>query len=274
MRWKRIVLLIWLGTWPLWCWTSTTAKGGQMAEQLTEANEFTATVVVPEAGDDRTAASVRGAFQSLANRSRYLLQLIGDLLSEDNIWTGWNRFRGGFTMTQGLGLAGPTNEALYTDEAGLPVPRRRTVMIDPAAIQGAAWQPRVQGTAGATGTNLSGGWGKLLLPIPSGGQLKRVRIGYEHKVAGDSADIYIRRTTYAKTTPFTQYPAFKLIDKPTSGTIGQEVWDSDEITDPALDASTTSYTLEISASDDTTQPLPDIVHWIELQYLDPGPRNF
>lgn len=41
-----------------------------MAKNLTEVDEFTANVTVPEGGDSRTAASVETPFQALANRSR------------------------------------------------------------------------------------------------------------------------------------------------------------------------------------------------------------
>lgn len=42
-----------------------------MAENLIEVDEHTANVTVPEDGDLRSAASVRVAFQALANRSRH-----------------------------------------------------------------------------------------------------------------------------------------------------------------------------------------------------------
>lgn len=43
-----------------------------MSHNLTEVSTFTANVTVPDTGDARTAASVNSAFQSLANRAKYL----------------------------------------------------------------------------------------------------------------------------------------------------------------------------------------------------------
>lgn len=43
-----------------------------MAVDLSESSTFSGTITVPEAGDNRTAASVLGAFQALTNRTRQL----------------------------------------------------------------------------------------------------------------------------------------------------------------------------------------------------------
>jgi hypothetical protein len=47
-----------------------------MATNLVDSSAFTPDVTVPDDGDARNAASVRGAFQSLANRSRWLKNLL------------------------------------------------------------------------------------------------------------------------------------------------------------------------------------------------------
>ena len=73
-----------------------------MAEALTEVDEYTATVTVPQAGDDRTATSVRGALQSLANRAKWLKTRFGDAVR-----------------------LLPGSELLYTDAARVPERRAR-----------------------------------------------------------------------------------------------------------------------------------------------------
>jgi len=47
-----------------------------MSKALVESNEFTASVVVPEDGDPRTAASVEMPFQALANRTTNLKERV------------------------------------------------------------------------------------------------------------------------------------------------------------------------------------------------------
>src|SRR5690348_3460661 len=47
-----------------------------MSENLTEVDSFDANVAVPIGSDPRNAASIRPAFQSLANRTRHLHNLV------------------------------------------------------------------------------------------------------------------------------------------------------------------------------------------------------
>lgn len=71
-------------------------------EALTEVDEYTASVTVPQAGDDRTATSVRGAFQALANRAKWLKTRFGDAVR-----------------------LLPGSELLYTDASRVPERRAR-----------------------------------------------------------------------------------------------------------------------------------------------------
>lgn len=190
-----------------------------------------------------------------------------EFLNRAYAWTGVHLF------AAAVQLFGAQNELEYADAGGASAPRLRTVMLEPCGLNG--WDPRVQGYGGAQSQPSSEnpvGWGKIALPVPSGGRIVRVRVGYERKAVGDDADLYVRKTTDTKTVPFTAFSSTKLIERTTSGT-GQQVVDLGPI-DDAIDTSTSTYALEISPSGDRTQPLPDIVHWIELQFLDPGPRNF
>lgn len=56
-----------------------------MAEALIEVDEFTDEVVVPEGGDIRNAASVRVAFQALANRTKFLGDRWTDVATVTNL---------------------------------------------------------------------------------------------------------------------------------------------------------------------------------------------
>lgn len=69
-------LALWLG-----CIACTGRAGGMdVAENLVEVDTYSPVVTVPEPGDDRTTGSVRGAFQALANRAKYLYTRAGDAI--------------------------------------------------------------------------------------------------------------------------------------------------------------------------------------------------
>jgi hypothetical protein len=72
-----------------------------MAVDLTESDTFTATVTVPEAGDDRKAASVVPAFQALANRTKNLKGRLDDFLADPHTWADDQRFDGDIVLGPG-----------------------------------------------------------------------------------------------------------------------------------------------------------------------------
>lgn len=248
-----------------------------MPQDLTEAEEFSEPITVPESGDDRTAASIVPAFQALANRTRHLFNLITGFVDAVHTWTNGQGFAGTVGFYAAVVLGGAANELVYADELGMDAPRLRTVMIEPTEMlsENTGWYPRTLTYGGVqTEAPLGGnGTGRLALRIPHGGTLVRVRLGYERKAAGADARLVVYRLRYEKTIPFREYPADQIVAVQID-TVGQRLVDTGPISDLPLDTSTSSYMLEISAGQGRTQPLPDIVYWIEIQYLDPGPRNY
>jgi hypothetical protein len=195
-----------------------------------------------------------------------------EFLNKKYSWTGDHGFARSVGAFNNV-VFGPNSEPLYGDAAGVPGPRLRTVMLEPCGLNG--WDPRAMQGAGAASQDPSRnsiGWGKIGLPVPYGGGLVRVRVGYERKAAGDDANLWVRKAMPAKTVPFGEYVSLELFELSTTCT-GQQIVDLGPITD-TLDTSVAVYSLEIGPSANRTQPLPDVVHWIEMQYLDPGPRNF
>jgi hypothetical protein len=83
-----------------------------MSEALTEVNNYDGSVIVPQGSDIRNAASVRTAFQSLANRTKYLFSR---LLARDAT-TGNVSMLGGTqnNLTVGGDLAASGNTQLAT----------------------------------------------------------------------------------------------------------------------------------------------------------------
>lgn len=79
---------------------------------LTEVDEYTPQVAVPNPGEDRTSASIRPGFQSLANRSLNAKNRIATLegsagrLAAANAWTGANSFSQPVALAGGVLAAG------------------------------------------------------------------------------------------------------------------------------------------------------------------------
>jgi hypothetical protein len=73
-----------------------------MSTAIIEVDEFTTPVIVPEAGDDRTAASIVPAFQALTNRTRHAQVALDGFTGADHVWFGQNVFEGDLMMGAGV----------------------------------------------------------------------------------------------------------------------------------------------------------------------------
>jgi hypothetical protein len=58
--------------------------------------------MVPEAGDDRTAASIVPAFQALSNRTRHAQTVLDSFSGTDHIWLGQQMFEGDLMLGAGV----------------------------------------------------------------------------------------------------------------------------------------------------------------------------
>lgn len=72
-----------------------------MPADLIDSSVFTEPVTVPEPGDDRTAASVEGAFQALANRTRSLKDTLDNIGAPARSWSGIQTFVSGAELSEG-----------------------------------------------------------------------------------------------------------------------------------------------------------------------------
>ncbi|HYG68367.1 MAG TPA: hypothetical protein VD838_11925 [Anaeromyxobacteraceae bacterium] len=238
-----------------------------MSHLLTEADAFTADVPVPDDGDDRNAASVEPAFQSLANRTRHLLTRLNGLAGAAFEWTNLHRFAGGFQSSVPLHLTGGTNEIAYTDAAGAPVPRSRTTYVPLAALSqlapttGDGWQV-VDGSAVARSPLHD-----FVLPLvlPSGARLMRVDV---RGVAAGSVDLRFVQVTHGGSNSVAAY----------AGAVASGVPATTEIVvDQAVDAALHTLELRVRSSDTLTAGVGahyGSISYVRLIWLDPGPRNF
>lgn len=240
-----------------------------MAHPLTEADTFTADVSVPDDGDDRNAASVEVPLQSLTNRTRHLLNLLGAFDDTEHTWTAWQRFQGGFTANVSLGLTGASNEIFYTDEAGVPVPRIRPtyVPLDDLAWSGDAWRTGDDLDTGSIAANVPDAWLRVPVRLPHGARLVRV----EARIisAAETKIIWAHRN-HATAGLFgsgsNTAPAAAL------GTVlGVDV-------DQVADTATGSFVVRLRGGNAqvpaTVAGTYAVLSWVRLIWLDPGPRNY
>jgi hypothetical protein len=101
-----------------------------MPLELTEVEEFTVPITVPEPGDDRTAASIVPAFQALANRTRSLLKQVAVLLTTNNAWTGKQTFKNAVTEVRALA---------WLNSSGVPYKPQRAMGLPITMLRENAW---------------------------------------------------------------------------------------------------------------------------------------
>lgn len=231
-----------------------------MPTNLVEADEFTASVTVPEDGDDRNAASVETGFQALTNRTRNLVNRLGALKDQAITWTAWQRFHGGFTSTVGLGLVGNTNDVFYTDDVGALMPRVRTTYIplDACAHDGEWLVNNVIAHAQAPD-----GYLRVPIELPTGAFLQRVEAAV---LTGGTMSIACEKRTVDGTGTTR---ASLAEGAGGSGTLGCDV-------NQPVDRTTSFFATRIRAAN---APTPfgggyGTVSWVRVLWLDPGPRNF
>lgn len=144
-----------------------------MPEILTEADDFTAEVVIPEDGDERDAGSIVPAFQALTNRTRNLLGRVTAFVNGAHIWPQSQSFGGDVRIAGAIYYVNQNNEL---------TPRERNAQIGLYSGRGA-------GTPGNTGSfstlNLGPGAGELYpVHIPSGATLTRARVSGTNNSGG------------------------------------------------------------------------------------------
>lgn len=234
-----------------------------MAIDLTGVNTYHPTITVPEAGDDRVAASIVPAFQKLLDNTTNLDARADALDSADHTWTGENKFDAGSDVVLGENV-----EVSY--EA--PILRKVMVPLRPLWTLGgydaAQWlfsESNLQ-WAGATNTvRFCVVFGADL--VPTGARIKKVRAAINSSVGV--------RLEFSKFT----YPTDGSAD---AGTEGTDM--TDEIAAGALAVHMLEVTCDELVHNDhelfkvsvrlLDDPPSFALRWIQIEFTDPGPRNF
>jgi len=231
-----------------------------MATDLVEADVWTATVTVPEDGDDYDAASVELPFQALTNRTVSLNSKIDAVPDEGHTWTAPQVFE------YVLGLAGADNEISYQ-----PLPRTRTIILD----QGSA-RPKLGANCslGDSGLGSPFGWlcsasGILIYTcrLPHGSILHRVRVGIYN---GGARDVTVHAYRFEAAVAGIAMGSAVVTDlgASTLNIAATDVVAHDIPSPPTTNGAEHTYCFEVSLV--TGQ----VCTWCEVMFADPGPRNF
>lgn len=225
-----------------------------MATAIVDVDEFTTPVMVPEPGDDRTAQSVRTAFQALSNRTRHAQGLLDGFEARDHVWLGQNVFEGDLALGAGI-----EPRYLYL------TPRKVMHSLRPAQ------QPADWTFAYAPGPTWVCSTGTVLpfflgpQDLPSGATLTGVRALVD-----------------------TAVPVTLTLDRITYDTTGTAIpTDGGDVTESFTPTGTQQHIFNLAMSAlvnnanslfrlilDPASGGSCVLRWIELAFSDPGPRNF
>ncbi len=164
-------------------------------------------------------------------------------------------------------------EVVYVNENGARDPRLRLTMISP--LEGIAGDPmawNVSLDSGGPSRNSLLGSGYLYFPIklPTGAELQRVKVGCKN--VGIAADWQIDVVAH----DIDQTPAFAPTETPILSTPATGPTNGDFVIDAlaSVVAQAGRYiTLQIRSPSDAFTNVAS-VEWIEIWWLDPGPRNY
>jgi len=181
----------------------------------------------------------------------------------------------GFVATPGdIGLGGPSNEVLYTDALGVSTARPRQVMIN---LADGVLSSNTGGAVHAAYIANSGYWtwpstsGMIAFPIhvPRGAVLGNIRIGVSNQ-SGGTANVSVNYLAKAvnKTTPSSSTVLTATTPASQNISAGADHIFTLPTTVPlAIDNSIQEWFVTVTGQVDCR------LHWIEVNYLDPGPRN-
>jgi len=238
-----------------------------MARAIVDVDQFTSPVMVPEAGDDRTAASVQGGFQALTNRTLNLKNTIEDGLAGysdlPHVWTDTNEF------SDILALSGTDNELSYQ-----PLPRTRRIILPPTLAC-----PRAGAAIKLAGAGVSSPFcwyaeelGSLVYTfrLPHGAMLQRVRVSFEKGLGAEfSVHVYqVEAIVGGINTGATVKHDLGVTSKVIAGTV------ADVITHVIPAPVATNGQWHFYALDIFMAAIGAGCGWPEIEFLDPGPRNF
>ncbi len=256
------------------------------------------------AGLEAPARYMNHALGLLGDWSAYLDNLPHeeDFLGEDFEWTGEHTFNepttfeglatfndgvyipsgittNGLLTTNGIGLGGITDEVSYADGAGVATPRARLTMLPlPAGVESGNAGGVVSACLASSSSASYWTWpstsGQVTFPLsvlmlPRGAGLLSVRVGVSNQSGGTaSMTVSWFGKLPNKTTP--SLSTASGLDGETKSLAASEDYVFLLTVTPGaftVDNSTNEFYLVVSGQVDCR------IHWIEVGYTDPGPRN-
>jgi hypothetical protein len=246
-----------------------------MAHNLTELDIFSSTVTVPDGGDPRTAASVELPFQSVANRTINLRNRINNIGSSDGIVV---------THSNGIQARGcpvmTTGEFVYIDAFGVLTPKPHTIQV-PLTHCVRTGVGHIIGVINDSGNSnavaisapvLNDGF-LYDLALPSGSELTAVSAGVVQLNAGATVDMQLWVYSSQKDADMSGNPTVTSLGSDiTPAGAGGKVLSVPVAASAYIQGPLTSLAIHIRASDSGLAS--DSVHWIQVSFKDPGPRNY
>lgn len=254
-----------------------------MPEILTEADEFTAEVVVPEDGDERDADSIAPAYQALANRTRNLLNRITALATHvGNIhadsaflaslfnWTGAHGFAEDVGFFKRVVLGGTTNEVAYATAAGVVAPRQRFTWIPLTDFRSLGNAPVFSLNAAQGLLFTADGSAGVDVQLPTGVRLKRITAPVFTTLNGSKRmALGVQRTTYGLGGGANTAEAETVVSAvQPSQDLEIVLFGEGEL----IDNSSQSWRIRLGSADQASGY--GAVRGVRLEWFDPGPRNY
>lgn len=280
-----------------WAFDATVATGPEAGQPtfLEPSSGFKGQGWVAE--EESPARYMNWALRRLGEWSAYLDNLPAeeDFVDEDFVWGGDHTFEqsvtvADLTITGSLSVPafevelsalyvgnhiGLNGEIVYSDGVGSVDPRPRQFMLPLAS---GVCSGNIGGTAHAVLAALGSYWlwpstsGELCFPfqVPRGSGLVSVRVGMSNQSGGTvSVSAVVLGRLANKTTPSATVPAGISTGGAATNilTLAEHIFVLDCSAVTSVDNSTADYLLAI------TGQVGARVHWIEVNYLDYGPRN-
>jgi hypothetical protein len=237
-----------------------------MPIDIVEVDEFTEAITVPEAGDDRTAASIVPAFQGVTNRTRNLQNRVNGLPGEDWTFTGsvafnWEtNINGTIKVANDLQLDGAENEVMYEPE--------RVMGCALETPHNAVWVPNADYRRSTCNTNH--GVVSRKIPVPPGCTLKKVIATIATGGSSVPASLFLRRLNAGTVAGPTSDPSVVDIGQGShstgAGTEGVQVLCS-------VVANKTSYIEALIVASDNAATSQNHLLSVYYEFTDVGPRN-
>jgi hypothetical protein len=217
--------------------------------------------MVPEAGDDRTAASIVPAFQALSNRTRHVQGALDSFTGTDHVWFGQQMFEGEIALAAGV-------DVKYAP----PRQKKYVVPLGPGVVH-AAGEAEYDA---ATGWRFFSSDAEVVVPVdlPSGSALVGLEAVVDNQGSSSSPVVVsLRRIT----------PNFATPGNPTLG--GEVAISSTVASGPALasntgfvgvtvDNATSHFEIRLIAGGGDFAAQFGRVMGVRLTVTDYGPRNF